>query len=179
MDRRQSCGAVRVIPISLLPRPLARVDPASAAERTDTVRYSGPMARECRFSERAWAFVADAGRTFRAAKLQKRGEKLYYDDRCSEAITPLQAAIALVGEPQNGSVLIGVQFTVVVFSWTLLAYAAARSGNQQLALAAIEGGLVRVAEARALSPGVGTDEFLRAWEAWARSYRRSAGGPDA
>ena len=116
-------------------------------------------------------FVAEAAHTRRASRSFRQGKKLYCADRFEESIGSLQEALAAIGLPSEESPLFGVQFTICLQAVTMLAYAAARTGDRQLADLSIRDGLVRLAEARLMAAGeVRGDEFLMWWERWARSY---------
>jgi hypothetical protein len=117
-------------------------------------------------------FVADYRRTSQATRLCKQGERFYEAERFTDAIGPLRDALILVGVPQlDTPVLFGVQGTVRLTAVTLLAMAAAKSGDRQLALATIQRGLAVVAEFKLVAASYARkDEYLRTWEEWARSY---------
>ncbi|SRR5216684_490881 len=120
-------------------------------------------------------FALDLQHTMRASGLYGQAGRLYSADRVQEAVSLLQKAIALVeaaapvGTPKD-SFLIPHQLSVRMCSVFLLAQAAPRVGDQQLASASIRDGLAMWAEAKLSIPQLRANEAFGSWEKWARSY---------
>jgi hypothetical protein len=105
----------------------------------------------------------------KASGLFGRGSKLLYEGKTEESVAVLQRALELLGPRPAASEGAG-NFSTRICVVTLLAQAAARAGDHELAAESVREGMALWAETKLAIPQRRTSAMLVRWEEWARSY---------